>query len=186
MLFNYLENLNKMRIQLGIILLFLISLTACNNNTYQATDNDTPELEAGSSLEKANRYLVRSEEEDIDDFLKRYKWEMTKTGTGLRYMIQTENSGPTIQYGQLVSLHYKIRFLNGNLVYSSDELGPKTFIAGRGGVETGLEEAIKLLKQGDKAKFILPSHLAFGLLGDGDKIPAKTPIIYEIDSIEIL
>ena len=48
-----------------------------------------------------------------------------------------------------------------------------------------LEEGILLLKEGDRAKFIIPSHLAFGLLGDMKKIPAKAVLVYDIELIKI-
>jgi FKBP-type peptidyl-prolyl cis-trans isomerase len=41
------------------------------------------------------------------------------------------------------------------------------------------------LAQGGKAKFILPSHLAYGLTGDQDKIPPQSPVVYDIELIEI-
>jgi FKBP-type peptidyl-prolyl cis-trans isomerase len=38
---------------------------------------------------------------------------------------------------------------------------------------------------GDKAKFILPSHLAHGIMGDNDKIPPLTPVVYNIELLSI-
>ncbi|HMM10894.1 MAG TPA: FKBP-type peptidyl-prolyl cis-trans isomerase [Bacteroidales bacterium] len=137
------------------------------------------------SLIKANRYLLRSEEEDIADFLRRYGWKMQKSGTGLRYEIESAGTGETAKYGQLVTLQYRVMLLTGEVIYNSDDLGYKQFIVGKGGVETGLEEGILLLRKGDKAKFVLPSHLAFGLLGDSEKIPPRSPIIYIIKVIDI-
>jgi len=47
-------------------------------------------------------------------------------------------------------------------------------------VESGLEEGILLLRVGDKATFIMPPHLAHGLQGDGDRIPARSIIMYDV------
>jgi len=58
-------------------------------------------------------------------------------------------------------------------------------VVGHGGVESGLEEAVLLLHAGDKARIIIPSHLAYGLVGDDDKIPARATLIYEIELIEL-
>jgi peptidylprolyl isomerase len=46
--------------------------------------------------------------------------------------------------------------------------------------ESGLNEAVKLLSIGDKAKLILPSHLAYGLLGDFDKIPPQSILLIDV------
>ena len=168
-----------------ILLVMMTLLVSCQQpvSENQPSSHDHPNL--AKSLEKANRYLVRSEEEDIDDFVSRYGWNMVKSGTGLRYMIDSLGNGELVRHGQIVEINYTVRFLTGDIVYNSKELGTKSFVAGRGGVETGLEEGIKLLRKGDKAKFILPSHLAFGLLGDGNKIPSKTPLVYEVELIDI-
>jgi FKBP-type peptidyl-prolyl cis-trans isomerase len=52
-------------------------------------------------------------------------------------------------------------------------------------VESGLEEVILFLKKGDRAKIIIPSHLAFGLVGDGNKIPAMATLVYDLELIEL-
>ncbi len=52
-------------------------------------------------------------------------------------------------------------------------------------VESGLHHGVKHLSVGDKAKFILPSHLAFGTYGDGEKIPSKATLLYDLELIEI-
>ncbi len=48
-----------------------------------------------------------------------------------------------------------------------------------------MKQGILFLKTGDRVKFILPSHLAFGLAGDGDKIPAKAALVYDIELLEL-
>jgi FKBP-type peptidyl-prolyl cis-trans isomerase FkpA len=125
-------------------------------------------------LLKANKYLLRQEEEDINDFVRRYQWNMEISGTGLRYMIDSIRfrCKGSIR-SSLVSLSYKVKLLTGEIIYDSEISGLKEFVAGRGGVESGLEEGIKLLRKGDRAKFVLPSHLAFGLLGDSERIPPR-------------
>jgi len=37
-----------------------------------------------------------------------------------------------------------------------------------------------LLRQGDKAKVIVPSYRAYGIAGDGNKIPSAATLIYDI------
>jgi FKBP-type peptidyl-prolyl cis-trans isomerase len=137
------------------------------------------------SLEKANRYLVKSEKQDIENYIRRHGWDMKETGSGLRYMIYEKGEGPTASRGNVAVLEYTCWLINGQKVYSSENDGLKTFLVGRGGVESGLEEAILLLGTGDKARIILPSHLAYGLLGDDKKIPPRTAIVYDLELIEL-
>ena len=68
---------------------------------------------------------------------------------------------------------------------SSENDGFKSFVVGRGGVESGLEEAVLKMKKNSEAIFILPSHLAHGYVGDGDKITYRTVLVYKVKVIDI-
>ncbi|MEJ2595571.1 MAG: FKBP-type peptidyl-prolyl cis-trans isomerase [bacterium] len=142
-------------------------------------------MDPGRSLEKVNRYLVKSEREDIENYIRRHGWEMQETGSGLRYMIYEKGRGSAAKRGRIAILDYKLWLINGDLVYSSDTEGQKVFEIGKGGVESGLEEGILLMHAGDRARFILPAHLAYGLLGDDRKIPPRTAIVYDITLTEL-
>lgn len=137
------------------------------------------------SLEKANRYMLIQEAELINDYIERHKLNMIQTGTGLRYQLVNQGEGELIREGDVVTLEYETRLLNGKLIYSSKNDGVKTFLVGRGGVESGLEEAILKLRKNSVAVLILPAHLAHGLIGDGDKVPARAALVYRIKVIEI-
>lgn len=167
-----------------VVVLFSIAV-ACGDANHKDKLPEKDLSQAKQPLEKANRYLVVTEEENINNFVRRYGWEMERTGTGLRYMIYQKGDGPKVELGKIVSLNYELRSLTGDLIYSSDEDGIMAFLVGRGGVPTGLEEGIKLLSVGDKAKIILPSHLAYGLMGDDRRIQPKTVLIYDIEVIDL-
>lgn len=137
------------------------------------------------SLVNYNRGVVMSEDQQIEDFIARYGWTMTKTGTGLRYLIYKKGRGEKGHKGEIAVIGYTSRLLNGNLCYTSDKDGLKEFKIGYGGVESGVEEGILLMHVGDRAKFILPSHLAFGLLGDQKKIPQQAALVYDIELVKL-
>ncbi len=136
-------------------------------------------------LMQANKQVTKNEDDLINDFIKRYGWQMMKTGTGLRYMIYHDGGGSPVQKGDVVTINYSVMLLNGDPVYSSQTDGPMVITAGARDAESGLEEGILLLHRGDKVKFILPSHLAFGLLGDFDKIPQKATLVYDVEVLDI-
>lgn len=136
-------------------------------------------------LERTNVLLIETENQEIEDFIDRYGWQMTNTGTGLRYQIYKSGEGESVRPGHLALLDYQVFLLNGELIYSSQEDGIKQFRIGQGGVESGLEEGILLLRQGDKARFIIPSHLAHGVPGDGIRIPQLATIIYDLEVLEL-
>jgi len=171
-----------------IKLIFLFSLFAaylsCSNTPIP--DENKGSSNPKESLLKVNKKLTKTEDQRIDDFISRYKWKMTKTGTGLRFMIYENGIGPKAEVNKIARIEYTVSLLSGEVCYSSAELGLKDFLIGKGGVESGLEEGILFLKSGDRAKIIIPSHLAFGLPGDGNKIPAKATLIYDVKLIELL
>ena len=92
-----------------------------------------------------------------------------------------KGKGKTVLPGMEATITYKVKLLDGTLCYSSDSLGAKTFLVEQDNVESGLHEGIQKLREGDVAMFIIPSHLAHGLLGDESKIPTHASVIYEIE-----
>jgi FKBP-type peptidyl-prolyl cis-trans isomerase FkpA len=131
-------------------------------------------------LINANKKAVRLEDDQIREYIKRMGWQMKTTGTGLRYLIYLQGGGEKAVAGKVAKLEFECRLLSGELCYTSATGGAKEFKIGSGGVESGLEEGILLMHKGDKAKFILPSHLAFGLIGDQGKIPGKSALVYDV------
>lgn len=176
----------SLKILLSFVVLWqIIMLSACNDGVIisqqKVNDQDKQRKE---SLEKANRYLVLKEKEDIVNYIERHNLNVEWLGTCLCYSIVNQGDTTLVKRGNLVSIEYEVRLLNGDLLYTSREDGLKTFIAGRGGVESGLEEALVHLHTNDVAVVIIPSDAAHGLLGDGNKIPPKTPIVYNLKIID--
>jgi FKBP-type peptidyl-prolyl cis-trans isomerase FkpA len=159
---------------------------SCGNGNKQNTHSSSQVKNLDSSLIEANKIYVKRESDEIDQYVAHHQWKMTTTGTGLRYMITKRGEGTeTPQFQQRVTVNYKISLLDGTLCYSSEKDGPKQFVVGKDNIESGLHEGIRFMHKGDEAVFILPSHLAHGFLGDGNKIPARASVLYEIKLVDI-
>jgi FKBP-type peptidyl-prolyl cis-trans isomerase len=165
-----------------IIALFFFS---CDNVKNKKENQHIDDKQLELSLEEMNRKMLQYESELIDNYIEKNNLKVIKTGTGLRYQIFNEGDGDLIKKGDVVTLEYELSLLSGELLYSSENDGNKVFLVSRGGVETGLEEAVLKLKNNSEAILILPSHLAHGLLGDGNKIPPKAILVYKIKVIDI-
>lgn len=164
-----------------IVILFLtlvFLLPACREKPRPVVVSSDSELKEG--LEKANRYLVNDEEEDIENFVRRHQWEMVSTGTGMRYQVVKAGDGPLIQPGQTVTMEYVLYDIFGDVVYTSENDGLIKFVVGHGGVVTGVDEAVRHLHQGDVARVVVPSHLGYGLVGDQKRIPGRATLIYTL------
>ena len=171
------------RVLAGLIIALLFMFMACNQTSEQQRVPDPKEIR--KTFEESNKILLEAEKQEILDFISRYGWDMQESGTGLWYKIYHEGSGAYAQSGALAIIHYKIHLLTGDLVYSSETDGAREFKIGRGGVELGLEEGILLMREGDKARIIMPSHLAHGVPGDGVKIPARATIVYDVELVDL-
>ncbi len=117
----------------------------------------------------------------MDDYIFRYQWVMKNTETGLRYMIYRNGDGHYPKEGDTVTIKYSVNLLNGDLIYRSDTATPYAFILGKRNIVSGLEEGIMLMNAGSRSKLILPSHLAFGLLGDMSKIPSRAVLVCDVE-----
>ena len=169
---------------LAVLLLF-----SCRNDEAQS---DRPAV--GSEKKWSNQQSVEfnqeihiREELDIEIYLAHHKYlRMTETNTALRYQIVSKDdvSGEYAGDGDVVMIDLKISLLDGSICYETDSI-PDQFILGRSDKESGLQEALELMRLNDKAKLILPSYLAHGLLGDSETIPPQSVLIIDVELLNI-
>lgn len=62
---------------------------------------------------------------------------------------------------------------------------PIDFTLGIGQVISGWDEGIQLLKEGDKARLVIPSDLAYGERGAGGVIPSNATLIFDVELIKV-
>ncbi|MCF8228159.1 MAG: FKBP-type peptidyl-prolyl cis-trans isomerase [Bacteroidales bacterium] len=170
----------------NILLLFplLLICFACNHDKKKEKKSIDAKTVKESFI-RANKNIIKTEEQEIDDFLKRYGWTMRETGSGLRYKIIEEGSGEKAAKGKTATIDYSVQFLSGDTLEKSPEQKPKSFLIGKDDVVAGLHEGILLLKEGDEAIFIIPSHLAYGFTGKPGSIPPKATLVYHVKLLEI-
>lgn len=132
-----------------------------------------------------NQDLVKEEKFNISIFLAGHpKWEMIETGSGLMYWIYEDSIGETIPRNKTADVEFKVSLLDGTECYSTQEDMINSFVVDRSLVESGIHEGIKLMSIGDRAKFIIPSHLAHGLAGDFAKIPPLEALVVDLHLID--
>lgn len=154
--------------------------------TFFSSCGDTPQKEQEillpSDNESAdmNKVWIKEEHQLINKFIERNGWDVTETGTGLRYLIYEHGTGEQAKPGMRAMISYSISLLDGTECYSTEKYGPQPFMIEHDDVESGLHEGITYMKVGDRAKLIIPSYLAHGLAGDLNKIPTLATIIYDI------
>ena len=109
-----------------------------------------------------------------------------KTDSGLRYKIIQKGDGQKAEKGKTVSVHYKGSLPDGTVFDSSYKRNqPIDFPLGMGHVISGWDEGIALLSVGDKARFIIPSHLGYGQRGAGGVIPPNATLIFDVELMNV-
>ncbi len=142
-----------------------------------------PVMPTQEELIKINQLSAKKEAIQIQQFADDHKWPTTKTGSGLHYYIYEHGTGDSAKTEKLVTVKMTLMLLNGDTAYSWKENGNESFVIDHDNNEIGLHEALKYMRVGDKAKVILPSHLAFGGSGDRDRIPPKSSVVYDIELV---
>lgn len=167
----------------------LLQLSCGNNQDKPVQKTNIESKEFKEKLINANQMSVKRESDEIDQYVKHKGWNMITTGTGLRYMIIKKGTGELANedtaFRKFVTVKFNVSLMDGTICYSSDSTGVREFLVGHDDVETGLHEGIQYLHVGDKALFILPSHLAYGLVGDQRKIPPKASVQFDIELISM-
>ena len=133
----------------------------------------------GASFEAAK---PGTQDADMQAYLKEqglYK-KAQKTDSGIYYIVEKEGEGAHPTPADNITAHYHGTLLNGDVFDSSVDRGvPFKFQLGR--VIKGWQEAMGMMKPGGKAKFIIPSALAYGERGAGASIPPNSPLVFDIE-----
>lgn len=137
-------------------------------------------LPGKKEMAELNRYLIQKDRERIESYIERRDLKMNESPSGLWYQLKAEGEGDFLSDNDRIRMEYNCSLIDGRLCYSSDEDGMEEIVLGRTDIPAGLAQGLKMLRNGGEAILIMPPHLAFGLKGDGKRIPARSVIVYEI------
>ena len=162
---------------LKLVIILLLFLPSCRNDS---PGNMPARTRSKDEMADINRYLITKDRERIVNYIERKGLVMKESPTGLWYSVIEEGKGEYFRQGDRILFNYDCTLLDGTKCYSSDELGPREIVLGKSQAEAGLAEGLQLLKLGSVATFIMPPYLAFGLIGDGKKIPSRAIVVYNV------
>ena len=169
------------------IIILAVGLVSCecgSSHTESSKHNEQSKERQHRTREesiRATRDFLKKERNSIEAYLKDRDLKMQRSGTGLYYQILKDSSAAEqVESEDVVEYEYDIYLMNGALLYSSGQSGPKSLKVDKEDAVIGVHEALKLLGLGDKGRFVLPSHLAYGVAGDQEKVPPVTPLVYEL------
>ncbi len=141
---------------------------------------------SGSFLKKSveiSKMVVADEEAIFDSIMKsNAEREYILSQKGYWYTIiepsHTEDYLPEV--GDWVYFDSEITSVTGDSIYRKGELKTREYLVDKEEIIIGLRDGLKRLKKGEKAQFLFPSHVAYGYLGDKQRIGMNVPIIYTV------
>ncbi len=143
-------------------------------------------VEAFRTFEGSREKRLADEKKRAEEELDKHSSGFEKTASGLRYQIIQKGNGTKATKGKKVSVHYSGALTNG-LVFDSSykRKQPIDFVLGIGQVIPGWDEGIQLLQVGDKARFVIPSDLAYGSRGAGGVIPPNATLVFDVELMDV-
>ncbi len=143
-------------------------------------------VEAFRTFEGSREKRLADEKRRAEEELDKHSAGFEKTASGLRYQIIQKGNGTKATKGKKVSVHYSGALTNGMVFDSSyKRKQPIDFVLGIGQVIPGWDEGIQLLQVGDKARFVIPSDLAYGSRGAGGVIPPNATLVFDVELMEV-
>lgn len=164
----------------ALILAVLLSACTGGEEMPQARVGSTQAHGGDPALMDANKALAQRESMDIDAWITRHGLTMERTGTGVRILLVHDSAGVSAAPLQTASIAFRVSLIDGTVCYESAPGTTEDFMVEKDNVESGLHEAIQYLSVGDSAIIVIPSHRAYGLAGDSQKIPMRSTVIYHV------
>lgn len=143
-------------------------------------------VEAFRTFEGSRAKREAAEREAVEAKMEQLAAGFEKTESGLRYKMIQKGNGKKAENGKTVAVHYTGQLEDGKVFDSSiPRKKPIEFPLGRGNVIEGWDEGIALLQVGDKARFVIPSHLGYGAQGAGGAIPPNATLIFDVELMDV-
>jgi len=175
---------------LTLFLLFL-SIVACKEPQPRkaVTVRSGTSMHSSSSIDRTKK-ILQLENDAITSYINN---DSTNTylnsNKGFKYCYIKKDSVNTYKphYGDGLLYTYSVTDIRNIQIYTTAEIGDKSYyIDQESKIIEGFRQGLKLIKVGEKIKFIFPSQLAYGYRGDGKKINANLPIICTVTLKELV
>lgn len=152
-------------------------------------ENQMIEMQKADSLSREKQKGI--DDATIQEYLKKNNINAEKTPEGTYVEVIEKGSGEPVDSGKAVSVLYKGMLLDGTVFDQSyDSTGapkdPFTFKVGQMGAIEGWSDGMVYFNAGGKGKLFIPSARAYGSRGAGADIPPNTPIMFDVNILNVL
>jgi FKBP-type peptidyl-prolyl cis-trans isomerase FkpA len=189
----FLRNEEKISLRIGVV-------DVLNEDNFKAYSENMSKRQSEIQNSKADSQ-TQEDIKIIEKYLSKNRLSAKRTESGLFYIIEKEGSGPEVNAGDLVSVHYTGYVLDGTVFDTSREsvarqhhtyqegrpggYSPIEFPVGQGQVIQGWDEGLQLLRKGTVAKLIIPSSLAYGDRQASEVITANSILVFDVEIVDV-
>jgi FKBP-type peptidyl-prolyl cis-trans isomerase FkpA len=171
-----------------------ISVTIVSIKTYEEYTNEMKGKQEQAQQEAKAKAAQQMPIDDkiLTDYFAKNNIKAEKTASGLYYTIQKPGAGAQVTKGQVVSMMYTGKGLDGKAFDSNVDTSvghhgnkPLQFAQGMGQMIPGVDEGAGLLKKGAKATFYLPSPLAYGAQSPSPNIAPNSILVFDVEITDV-
>jgi len=166
----------------SVAFLMMCSVVSCSNSHKKITMPVAMSSEDKDAFVEVNRQLIEQDNEIIEQYIQDNNLKMQAYDNGSYGMITKQGKGIFGTDGTALELRTTVSLLSGDMCYKDTTIA---FIAGKTVAISGLHNVAKLLQKGTSATFIFPPALAYGIYGDGNQIPQRSILRYDVEVLSI-
>lgn len=169
-----------------ILIMLLVGVLACK------VEPRRPIVVKSSSIQQSvqiNKQQNKKEELLIRQFIQKDSlttYHNSKKGFWYAYTLLKKKQKYTAKTNDIVIFASQVEGISGKIIYSFETVGRKKYRVDKQNIIKGLQEGLKLMKEGEECTFLFPSYKAYGYVGDGNKIGRNQPLIYKVKLIKII
>ncbi|MEH6649485.1 MAG: FKBP-type peptidyl-prolyl cis-trans isomerase [Motiliproteus sp.] len=157
---------------LGMLTSVVLILPGCDNELLSRLDD--LEAKAAVNAKIGTEFLAANASQS----------GVVSTASGLQYKVLQPGSGTTATLSDRVTVHYRGTLIDGSEFDSSIARGkPATFPVA--GLIEGWQEALQLMRQGDRWQLYIPAELAYGKRSPSTDIPPSSTLLFEMELLQI-
>ncbi len=171
-----------------IVLLIVITLIfSCVNPTPRKPITRNSSTFLNESIQR-NKKVNKLEEAAFLDIIKNdsiHHYISSTNGFWYTYLVKDSVATKLPARGDEIIYSYTIKDINGQILYTEEDLGERNYIVDKQELITGLQDGLKLMKEGEEVAFLFPSHKAYGYSGY-QKIKSNQPLVYTVKLKKII
>jgi FKBP-type peptidyl-prolyl cis-trans isomerase FkpA len=150
---------------------------------------------------KTEEAIYEMELEQIRNYIEEHAPDADSYPNGLYHIVTEDGTGSTPGTSSQVEIHFTRTYLDGTVIETTKDDEPIRVILNNNELVPGFETGLRLMREGETAKLVMPSKIAFGksvqlipqglrdeLAASGDIWPQTrpySPVVYEVELLSV-